>query len=272
MTQQGTCAAPQCQDCKDHEYQDGYTRDTRCKLQPYCDPHKNYEVPDHENRKKRSACVCKPGFHCSSDVCLSCVPHTPCEPGHEVKAAGTPTSDTKCERCRRGFFSNITSFNSECAPWTKCAPGIQIHKNGTAASDVVCGETPRTHTYLWIVGFLLLLLPLVALFYYLYRRNVQNKMKHYFSDDLHHGNENKACRIITIEPNQLETPILQQISQEEGSSSEPVEDMDEEIQGPGNNYTDNGNYVVQERGKSEIISRQESQTCTFTDSITPSLN
>ena len=56
-------------------------------------------------------------------------------------------------------------------------------------------------------------------------------------------------------------------TQEETSFRTPEENEDEpsqEISGD-RVYTENGNFVTQENGKSEILSRQESQTQTFTD-------
>lgn len=65
--------------------------------------------------------------------------------------------------------------------------------------------------------------------------------------------------------------ITEQSTQEEGGTPEghgmtPEENMDEDSQETCK-LTENGNFVTQERGKSDILSRQESQTCTFTDSL-----
>lgn len=58
--------------------------------------------------------------------------------------------------------------------------------------------------------------------------------------------------------------LPEQCTQEECSTPEghgmtPEENLDEESQETAN-FTENGNFVTQERGKSEILSRQESQT------------
>lgn len=67
-----------------------------------------------------------------------------------------------------------------------------------------------------------------------------------------------------IQPQTDETdPMLPEpeSTQEETSTPEygmtPEENLDEESQA---NFTENGNFVTQEKGKSEILSRQESQT------------
>lgn len=59
-----------------------------------------------------------------------------------------------------------------------------------------------------------------------------------------------------------------QSSQEEGSSRAPEENEDEPSQELSTTdvlLTDKGNFVTQENGKTEILSRQESQTQTFTN-------
>lgn len=59
-----------------------------------------------------------------------------------------------------------------------------------------------------------------------------------------------------------------QSSQEETISRTPVEDDDELSQENSTvdvALTERGNFVTQENGKSEVLSRQESQTQTFTD-------
>lgn len=49
---------------------------------------RNFLFPDHKS-DKRTICMCKHGFHCSSEECITCVPHTTCKPGHEVQSKGT---------------------------------------------------------------------------------------------------------------------------------------------------------------------------------------
>lgn len=120
MTSLGTCLEPQCQECEEYEYQAQYTRESMCQRQPYCDPSRtmwqikqnvesvssvwhniqltsnvlldrNFQVPVREVTKA-SVCMCEEGFHCSSEECITCVPHTTCIPGYEVLAKGAYTS------------------------------------------------------------------------------------------------------------------------------------------------------------------------------------
>lgn len=120
MSSLGTCLEPQCQECRENEYQDKYTRESKCQLQPYCDrsktnsakllfscrvidvclgfqhrvqlvtvllPDTNFQAADHDT-KKRTTCICKVGFHCSGEECMICVPHSTCGPGHGVHSKG----------------------------------------------------------------------------------------------------------------------------------------------------------------------------------------
>ena len=59
---------------------------------------------------------------------------------------GTAHSDTKCETCEYGFFSDVLSHIESCKPWTVCAEG-NLLRNGTATDDNRCGnktQNPRT--------------------------------------------------------------------------------------------------------------------------------
>lgn len=72
----------------------------------------------------------------------------------------------------------------------------------------------------------------------------------------------------TDPPEEESTLPEAQSSMEEGFPRTPEENEDEpsqEISATGVILTDKGNFVKQEMGKTEILSRQESQTQTFTD-------
>uniref|UniRef100_H3D4I5 CD40 molecule, TNF receptor superfamily member 5 n=1 Tax=Tetraodon nigroviridis TaxID=99883 RepID=H3D4I5_TETNG len=143
MTSLGNCLEPQCQKCGDGEYQDTYSKEPKCHLQPYCDPNKNFQIPKY-NLQERSVCSCREGFHCSSSHCTSCVPHTACNPGYRVKLRGNHSKDTECERCSEGTFSQNSSQTEACQQWTECPWGWEVVQAGTDTSDQICGA-PRTH-------------------------------------------------------------------------------------------------------------------------------
>uniref|UniRef100_A0A8C8EHX7 TNFR-Cys domain-containing protein n=1 Tax=Oncorhynchus tshawytscha TaxID=74940 RepID=A0A8C8EHX7_ONCTS len=111
------CLDPHCMPCQEGEYQHAFTDKNLCKLQPYCDPNKNFEHSTNRNTTSLSPCKCKPGYHCSSEECLTCVPHTKCRPGEEVKSKGNPIHDTVCKACPLNMFSSDSSAESKCKLW-----------------------------------------------------------------------------------------------------------------------------------------------------------
>ncbi|KAG7519670.1 tumor necrosis factor receptor superfamily member 5-like [Solea senegalensis] len=119
MSAQSTCLEPQCTECGEKEYQDKYNSERQCHRQPYCDPNKNFQSSTQESKKKRTTCLCELGFHCSSEACLTCVPHTACTPGHWAQSTGNHTHDTVCQKCPEGSFSTSNSWNSVCTKWTE---------------------------------------------------------------------------------------------------------------------------------------------------------
>uniref|UniRef100_A0A668VWM0 Uncharacterized protein n=1 Tax=Oreochromis aureus TaxID=47969 RepID=A0A668VWM0_OREAU len=113
------CKNPRCQSCPDNHYQDKYTTENKCLLQPYCDRNKNFEDPFPKSKTQKSICECKVGFHCSSKDCITCVEHTVCQPGYGAKVIGTHILDTECEKCPDGTFNNNTSWDAHCRKWTE---------------------------------------------------------------------------------------------------------------------------------------------------------
>ncbi|XP_024239892.1 tumor necrosis factor receptor superfamily member 5 isoform X3 [Oncorhynchus tshawytscha] len=134
------CLDPHCMPCQEGEYQHAFTDKNLCKLQPYCDPNKNFEHSTNRNTTSLSPCKCKPGYHCSSEECLTCVPHTKCRPGEEVKSKGNPIHDTVCKACPLNMFSSDSSAESKCKLWTVCTSEFKTEAKGTATSDTVCGQ------------------------------------------------------------------------------------------------------------------------------------
>uniref|UniRef100_A0A672HW97 TNFR-Cys domain-containing protein n=1 Tax=Salarias fasciatus TaxID=181472 RepID=A0A672HW97_SALFA len=140
MKSGSSCEEPQCKECEDNEYQEKYTTATKCERQDYCDENRNFKWRTLQNKKKRIPCECKDGFHCSSELCLTCVPHRMCPPGLGARSIGNHTHDTVCEKCPEGQFSNDSSWRSVCQKWTVCGNNFHVSKEGTAESDVECGK------------------------------------------------------------------------------------------------------------------------------------
>ncbi|XP_037629685.1 tumor necrosis factor receptor superfamily member 14-like isoform X1 [Sebastes umbrosus] len=70
--------------------------------------------------------------------------HSPCAPGHRIKEPGTSRTDTVCELCQPGHFSQD---GLNCTAWTSCSETQVEIKEGSNSSDVVCGAASRERFY-----------------------------------------------------------------------------------------------------------------------------
>ncbi|XP_078144171.1 tumor necrosis factor receptor superfamily member 5 isoform X2 [Centroberyx gerrardi] len=269
MSLEGRCLDPRCEQCEGNEYQDAYTKNTICKRQPYCDPNKNFEFEVDKSKERLSPCKCKPGHHCSSEACITCVLHTKCGPGDGVQSKGNHTHDTVCQKCPGGTFSNATSENQACMKWTVCKPGSQV-KSGTPTSDTECekssGLSGRGIAGICVAVVVILIGVCIGL--YKLRGNVRAakaKIKGCIMEDGTNKPEREANPIAnpTAEPCLLS--YEERSSEQEGGAKTPEENedgLDEEPSQPlisdDPGLTENGNLVEQEEGKREVLSRQES--------------
>ncbi|XP_023122482.1 tumor necrosis factor receptor superfamily member 5 isoform X2 [Amphiprion ocellaris] len=243
MTTFGTCEFPQCTECLDKEYQEGYTKERLCKRQPYCDPNLNFEVTIHHSKIAKTVCKCKEGFHCASADCKGCLRHKKCGPGQGAYPKGDHTHDTQCKECPEGTFSNETSWSSSCKTWTPCEEQFYTEEEGTPTSDRKCAPS-RQHIILAIVVILAVFVVAAVIMIFFCKGRMREKAKPCI--ELCRGNEHQPLPdtgMKTPEENDAEQSLL------EMSSEGPV--------------TVRGNPVREEDGKSEIVSRQESQpdTC-----------
>ncbi|XP_059188307.1 tumor necrosis factor receptor superfamily member 5 isoform X2 [Centropristis striata] len=271
----GTCLEPQCTECKESEYQDKYTSETKCELQPYCDKNSNFQDPVDRSKSKKSICMCKEGFHCSSEACLTCIPHTLCAPGRSAQPKGNHTHDTVCKKCPEGTFSNQTSWNSVCGKWTVCESGYQVQQSGTDKSDNICEEIPRKHTAVIIVCSVIGLILLCVLMLWLCRALVFGKgdTEGKICVESCWGDKGEKLReVVLTNPTDVgeeESMMpISQSSQDEGGAGLPEENVEDQPSQEVSSdvlFSENGKFVTQEMGKSSILSRQESQTQAFTD-------
>ncbi|XP_053280947.1 tumor necrosis factor receptor superfamily member 5 [Pleuronectes platessa] len=278
MSSTSSCSNPQCTECGPHEYRDTYTKEPRCKVQPYCDPNKNLEDSQPASKKKQSTCSCLTGFHCSSDTCVTCVPHTTCKPGQQAKSIGNHSKDTVCESCPEGSFSNSPSWNSVCTKWTECESGYQVQEKGTHVSDSVCEETLRHQGGLIAAAGGLIAAAVVfgsALFVFILAcclcRAGDTKQRAKGCLESCHGDREK----LPMEP----TPMLfTQVDETESDPEPRLSQEDEDMKMPEENLEDereellsegvlseNGQFVTQERGKDSIQPQQETQVQTSMD-------
>ncbi|XP_050662527.1 tumor necrosis factor receptor superfamily member 5 isoform X1 [Macaca thibetana thibetana] len=158
----------ECLPCGESEFLDTWNRETRCHQHKYCDPNLGLRVQQKGTSETDTICTCEEGLHCTSESCESCVPHRSCLPGFGVKQIATGVSDTICEPCPVGFFSNVSSAFEKCRPWTSCeTKDLVVQQAGTNKTDVVCGPQDRQRALVVIpicLGILFVILLLVLVF------------------------------------------------------------------------------------------------------------
>ncbi|XP_070695245.1 tumor necrosis factor receptor superfamily member 14-like isoform X2 [Pempheris klunzingeri] len=91
-----------------------------------------------------TVCGAQSGHYCKSLAddtgCSLAEKHTLCAAGEGIKYPGTNTTDTVCELCQPGYFSQD---GVNCTPWTICSGSHGKVKEGSASSDVVCNRASR---------------------------------------------------------------------------------------------------------------------------------
>uniref|UniRef100_A0A1A7XCY3 CD40 antigen n=2 Tax=Iconisemion striatum TaxID=60296 RepID=A0A1A7XCY3_9TELE len=236
MQSSSSCLDPVCDPCGINEYQDKYTTNNKCNRQPYCDPNTNFESPAEQSKKAKTICMCKEGFHCSGKECITCAKHSTCQPGYEVVSKGSKIHDTICRQCPNGTF--VSSTSGKCEKWTECEPGFYAAEGGTSESDTQCVSRHRTHIIVGVItaGAVTLMMIGVCWCWCGNSRKGHQDINGHTIVDCTHADE---C--------------------EEGHKiSTPVENEHTDVSSDDLGITDQGNYVAQEFGKLERLSRQES--------------
>ncbi|PNJ85973.1 tumor necrosis factor receptor superfamily member 5 isoform X3 [Pongo pygmaeus] len=212
----------ECLPCGESEFLDTWNRETRCHQHKYCDPNLGLRVQQKGTSETDTICTCEEGRHCTSEACESCVLHRSCSPGFGVKRIATGISDTICEPCPVGFFSNVSSAFEKCHPWTSCeTKDLVVQQAGTNKTDVVCGPQDRLRALVVIpiiFGILFAIL-LVLVFIKKVAKKPTNKAPHpkqepqeiNFPDDLPGSN--------TGAPVQETLHGCQPVTQEDGKES-----------------------------------------------------
>ncbi|XP_008569795.1 PREDICTED: tumor necrosis factor receptor superfamily member 5 isoform X4 [Galeopterus variegatus] len=129
----------ECLRCSKGEFLDTWNTERHCHQHKYCDPNLGLRVQREGTSETDTTCTCEEGRHCTSDACESCALHSLCSPGFGAKQIATGVSDTICEPCPVGFFSNVSSAFEKCRPWTRFpasdeSPGDDPHRD----RDPVC--------------------------------------------------------------------------------------------------------------------------------------
>ncbi|XP_030890855.1 tumor necrosis factor receptor superfamily member 5 isoform X7 [Leptonychotes weddellii] len=134
----------ECTRCKTGEFLGTWNSERRCHQHKYCDPNLGLRVQREGTSETDTTCTCNEGLHCTSNTCESCTLHSLCPPGLGVKQIATGVSDTICDPCPVGFFSNVSSALEKCHPWTSCkTKGLMEIQVGTSKTDAVCGKVAK---------------------------------------------------------------------------------------------------------------------------------
>uniref|UniRef100_A0A8I3P6H0 Tumor necrosis factor receptor superfamily member 5 n=1 Tax=Canis lupus familiaris TaxID=9615 RepID=A0A8I3P6H0_CANLF len=134
----------ECTRCQTGEFLDTWNAERHCHQHKYCDPNLGLHVEKEGTSETDTTCTCDEGLHCTNAACESCTMHSLCPPGLGVKQIATGISDTICDPCPIGFFSNVSSALEKCHPWTSCeTKGLVKVQAGTNKTDVICGPQPR---------------------------------------------------------------------------------------------------------------------------------
>ncbi|XP_055747313.1 tumor necrosis factor receptor superfamily member 14-like isoform X2 [Salvelinus fontinalis] len=165
---------------------------TKCFPCSPCDPGQGLFTQAECKPTSNTVCDVPDGFYCrsysSNSECSFAVEHTHCSPGQSTKSPGTKTTDTMCEECQHGFYSQ---HGVNCTAWTDCAAmGHVKTKDGNSSQDVICNKVPpRSHVAI-IAPILLLGLTVTVLFCFYLARAKRKKELYRFSES---GNSRKCA-------------------------------------------------------------------------------
>lgn len=165
-----------CVPCEENHFTELWNYLPRCL---YCGNfcYENQEVETECSATSNRVCRCKEGFYSSSDFCFrhsECKPGLGVKnkgmersvwliwrKGNQAPSLtiavmfqddglsgkkgcrnllpGTSQTDTVCEHCAEGYFSNSSSAGDPCVKHRECAPGQNVLLCGSVYHDVVCG-------------------------------------------------------------------------------------------------------------------------------------
>ncbi|KAM4704925.1 tumor necrosis factor receptor superfamily member 11B [Rhinophrynus dorsalis] len=132
-----------CAPCPFHHFTDRWSSNKECYFCSTVCKELQY-VKQECNSTHHRVCECMEGHYLELEFCL---PHTKCSPGFGVVQLGTPESDTVCERCSKGLFSNEASSTATCQKHTDCKKlGLKVAQKGNAEHDSECQPSTEEST------------------------------------------------------------------------------------------------------------------------------
>uniref|UniRef100_UPI00398E43EA tumor necrosis factor receptor superfamily member 5-like n=1 Tax=Pristiophorus japonicus TaxID=55135 RepID=UPI00398E43EA len=170
----------ECHPCGHGLYQSEWNTLDHCQMHKSCNSNGGFEVQEAGTVHSNTICRCQAGKHCVNKDCEICKDNDDCERGYGlIDITDEDFSRPGCEKCKPGYFSNITSKSETCRKWTDCG-SLQMLVNGTATTDVICGtpEPPSKVGLVTVIIFLSALLAAIVLsFFIFYGRNQENRTK-----------------------------------------------------------------------------------------------
>ncbi|XP_056398629.1 tumor necrosis factor receptor superfamily member 25 [Hyla sarda] len=169
------CSAPEqdsvCKPCVAGTFLAHINYVTECRRCTRCDPDTQVEVV-RCSADRNSQCACKEGYYLSADHCILC---TKCH-NRSVTKNCSSTNNAQCGGCLPGYYEE----QDECRP--SCDQIGEKCENTNTSCSPVCEPVTfeeKSAPYMWIGGFLLLLVPFGGLFIYKHmRRKKHNRGEH----------------------------------------------------------------------------------------------
>ncbi|XP_071392396.1 tumor necrosis factor receptor superfamily member 14-like isoform X2 [Centroberyx affinis] len=153
-----------CAPCRTGSYMNKPNGLTSCLPCSSCGSGQGLFTQQECTRITNTVCGVSDGYFCKSysdgSGCSFAEKHSHCAPGQRIKALGTKTTDTECEDCQRGYYSQ---YGVNCTAWTICSEAQVKTEEGSPNKDVVCGNAASRHHYYTIPPVLLLSLVFVGL-------------------------------------------------------------------------------------------------------------
>ncbi|XP_037629687.1 tumor necrosis factor receptor superfamily member 14-like [Sebastes umbrosus] len=152
-----------CSNCVSATYMNQRNNLTNCFLCTSCDQGHGLFAQQWCTATTDTICDVLSGYFCKHWMdgagCSLAKTHTPCAPGHRIKVPGTSRTDTVCELCQPGHFSQD---GLHCTVWTSCSANQVQIREGSSSSDVVCVIASRMRFfYIPVIIAMLLSLALV---------------------------------------------------------------------------------------------------------------
>uniref|UniRef100_UPI00398E7F87 tumor necrosis factor receptor superfamily member 11A-like n=1 Tax=Pristiophorus japonicus TaxID=55135 RepID=UPI00398E7F87 len=136
----------ECRRCEEGQYQSIWSLIDHCQLHTYCDPNGGFVTVSPGNTLDNAVCLCAIGKHCINEDCEICVQDMSCEPGSGVVIpADRKFTNTACEECKSGYYSNVSSSVELCRKWTNCGSREEL-RPGNSTTDVKCKPWPAPVT------------------------------------------------------------------------------------------------------------------------------